>query len=387
VQDLSSWPVNIADGGAGQIRYFFTTTSSNGTQHWDSWNIPVLTSHTYINGDGMGHNITVYYAQCDGTFFFQSNIPIGVVLDRIVAHDGAIAGEVGVSVPETADGVDLSQLQTLGPPVLGSDVLYGGGPLPGIATPAALSQAPPVVGGGASSQDLPTYSPPQASTGGAAGTGGGSISGGVGGVASGAGAAGLGLGAAAAGDGVTAGAITGTVSTTDAKLGAQLIAASMAGVGPYTGTQTGAPTITDPAVPTTKAGVIFYPGATIDGQASTPAASLSAIASEVGRIEAKVAALLPGPDLAALAKQVVDALKGLTPGETYRLHPPCGTKPNGDPLDPIEIVVPDSLTSNGGIINRLDAIAELIDVQMSIRQPICKGKPTGEPVTVHFVNS
>jgi hypothetical protein len=170
---------------------------------------------------------------------------------------------------------------------------------------------------------------------------------------------------------------------------------------PGTDPQTGNPLPQPLPIPATDPNVKPYPQGEVTGTGSAPRPQLDTIAQEMGKQEEKLALLLGRPPgggidagtiaeiegLRELAQRIYDAVKGFTTGQTYRLHPPCGTKPNGDPLDPVEIVVPDAITSTGALINRLDAIAELIDVQMSIKQPICKGKITGEPVTVHFVNS
>jgi hypothetical protein len=168
---------------------------------------------------------------------------------------------------------------------------------------------------------------------------------------------------------------------------------------PGTDIQTGDPLPQELPVPNSDPQVIHYPAGPVIGTGTAPQPNLQSIADELGKQEVKLAMLLNRPSgsggdvatalevegLRELAQRIYDTVKGFTTGETYRLHPPCGTKPNGDPLDPVEVVVPDAITSTGALINRLDAIAELIDVQMSIRQPICKGKTTGEPVTVHFV--
>ena len=53
-------------------------------------------------------------------------------------------------------------------------------------------------------------------------------------------------------------------------------------------------------------------------------------------------------------------------------------------MPPVVVEVPGALTSFGAILNRLDALAQLIQVHKDLKQPGCKHKPTGEWVTVQF---
>jgi len=48
----------------------------------------------------------------------------------------------------------------------------------------------------------------------------------------------------------------------------------------------------------------------------------------------------------------------------------------------VAITIPPAAYATESIRNRIDALAELIDVQNSMRKLICKGKPVGEAVTV-----
>jgi hypothetical protein len=121
-------------------------------------------------------------------------------------------------------------------------------------------------------------------------------------------------------------------------------------------------------------------------------ATLQGIAAEVGRIESKVASVLkqPGmslPDFGALF-DMLQLLLTLLPqpvaGTTYSVQPPCGRAPGGGPLPAVAVAVADAENDGEAIIRRLDAIAELIDRAKQLRQPICKHKPTGEPVSITF---
>jgi hypothetical protein len=48
------------------------------------------------------------------------------------------------------------------------------------------------------------------------------------------------------------------------------------------------------------------------------------------------------------------------------------------------VEVPEAVNVSAAILQRLDALAVLIDEQKQLRQPVCKGRPVGEPVTVTF---
>jgi hypothetical protein len=121
-------------------------------------------------------------------------------------------------------------------------------------------------------------------------------------------------------------------------------------------------------------------------------ATLTGIAAEVGRIESKVGSLLARPaaegfDWEGLLEQIAELLKpdpGPIPGAAYQVRRPCGRGPDGGALPPVVVQVPESADVSEAILRRLDALAELIDEQKQVRQPVCKGKPSGEPVTVTF---
>lgn len=118
------------------------------------------------------------------------------------------------------------------------------------------------------------------------------------------------------------------------------------------------------------------------------------MAAELGRLERKGELMLERsgplaqiPDVVDAIADLVELLDSFDPGGSYSIRPACGTDANGDPLPPIEVPIQPGLGLAHAVTARLDAIAELIDHHKQLRQPICKGKPTGEPVTVTFVES
>lgn len=161
-------------------------------------------------------------------------------------------------------------------------------------------------------------------------------------------------------------------------------------VGP-TGVTTPAP----PAAPaTTPAGrkVVGTTGNPVTVDPAQVPETMAGIAAEIGRIESKVGSLLARPapegfDWQGLLEQIAELLKPDAepiPGATYQIRRPCGRGADGEPLPPVLVQVPQVAAPTDAILARLDALAELIDEQKQIRGPICKGKPTGEPVTVTF---
>lgn len=135
-------------------------------------------------------------------------------------------------------------------------------------------------------------------------------------------------------------------------------------------------------VPVTPAELIQLGELIIGQPGERPRPDLVSIATELGRQEQKLAGLLGGLGIPEAFDGLLDLLSTADPGTTYAIHPPCGTTPEGGPLPPVEIFVPPTIGENAAIIARLDAIAMLLDEHKQIRQPICKGKPIGRPVTV-----
>jgi hypothetical protein len=123
---------------------------------------------------------------------------------------------------------------------------------------------------------------------------------------------------------------------------------------------------------------------------------LEGIAQEVGRIERKLEIMnTPGApgnmvdnigNIGDLVGQIVSAILALRSGTQYTLDSPCEVdEATGEKLPPVVVEVPGALTEFGALTNRLDALAELIQVHKNLRQPNCKPKqPTGEFVTVNF---
>jgi hypothetical protein len=148
------------------------------------------------------------------------------------------------------------------------------------------------------------------------------------------------------------------------------------------------------AVPVTPAESVVIDGEIIGGPGAAPQPNLPAIANEVGRIEKKAELMLSkmGPlndigDKLQILQALAEWLLSGDPGTTYSIQPPCGTDANGDPLPPVEVIVPATVGPEAAMIARVDALAMLLDEHKQIRQPICKGKPTGQPVTVTFVEA
>jgi hypothetical protein len=188
-------------------------------------------------------------------------------------------------------------------------------------------------------------------------------------------AAGVGAGAGVFGPTVGAGASVAAVPVIGAAAG------QATGTNIMTGAAVGAAA---PAIPQTPAGTKDYGGTIVGNPAAAPRADLAAIAAEVGAIEEKVGAMLTKDLGGDLLQALLDALRAQIQGTTYRLHHACGSKPDGSPLDPVEVDIPLATDSNAAILYRLDALAELLDVSNGMRKAICKGKAAGEPVTVTF---
>jgi hypothetical protein len=164
-------------------------------------------------------------------------------------------------------------------------------------------------------------------------------------------------------------------------------------------TQNGAlPSATPSPVPTTDPGsIIPWPGAApIPGNGPAPAPTLEGIAQEVGRIERKIEMMMspsaPGNlvdklgDLADLIGPIVGAILAAGSGTVYTLDSPCEVdEATGEKLPPVEVEAPGGLTQFGAVLNRIDALAQLIQVHKNLRQPNCKPfQPKGEFVTVNF---
>jgi len=166
------------------------------------------------------------------------------------------------------------------------------------------------------------------------------------------------------------------------------------GTGRAVGPARVAPPATGAGVATTPAGrkIVGRPGSPVVVDPVSVPETLAGIAAEVGRIESKVGSLLARQvpeviDWEWLLDQIallLDRGGEAVPGVTYQIRRPCGRGADGSPLPPVLVHVPTGADATEAILLRLDAIAELIDEQKQVRQPVCKGKAQGAPVTVTF---
>lgn len=150
-------------------------------------------------------------------------------------------------------------------------------------------------------------------------------------------------------------------------------------------------------VPTTPPDAHFpVPGAppvTGNGPRPTP----EGIAQELGRLEQKLARLSdPGPSgpgdgtdrlglLFQILGQLVEFLTAIQSGGGYGLSSPCDLDENGERII-TTVEYSGAPTTLGVVLNKIDALAALLQVHKDLKQPICKQTPAvGQPVTVNFV--
>jgi hypothetical protein len=155
------------------------------------------------------------------------------------------------------------------------------------------------------------------------------------------------------------------------------------------------PTQPGPVTQTQPGSVVPWPGApSIPAIGPAPRPDLQGIAQEVGRIERKIDLMnTPGSgqngfenlsELLGLLGQIWEFLTASTSGTTYTLDSPCEVDEEGVKLPPIEIEAPGAATTFEALLNRTDALAELIQAHKNLKQPGCKHKLAGEIVTVNF---
>lgn len=155
------------------------------------------------------------------------------------------------------------------------------------------------------------------------------------------------------------------------------------------------PTRPGPVTQTQPGSIVPWPGApSIPGIGPAPRADLVGIAQEVGRIERKIDLMnTPGSgqngfenlsELLGLLGQIWDFLTASASGTTYTLDSPCEVDEEGVKLPPIEIDAPGAASTFQALLNRTDALAELIQAHKNLKQPGCKHKLAGEIVTVNF---
>jgi hypothetical protein len=151
-----------------------------------------------------------------------------------------------------------------------------------------------------------------------------------------------------------------------------------------------------PPGPTTTPTGTHFPGG-VPIPSNPPQATPEGIAEELGRIEKKLAKLLSPQgtpignlldqidEYARLAARVWEALSSLTAGGSYPLSSPCVLDENDERVV-TEVEYGGALGAFGVLSNKLDAIAELLQVHKDLTQPICRQTPAvGQPVQVQFV--
>ncbi len=132
-------------------------------------------------------------------------------------------------------------------------------------------------------------------------------------------------------------------------------------------------------------------GPSIGSPAQRPPATPEGIAAELGRLESKLAAIGAAPafDLAPILEAIGNLLPD-PPTYTYQagsyvLEPVCEHDEEGNPLPGREVNWPGGTGELSEVQEKLDAIAELLQISKELKQPVCyRRRPVGEPVTVTF---
>lgn len=155
------------------------------------------------------------------------------------------------------------------------------------------------------------------------------------------------------------------------------------------------PTQPGPVTQTQPGSIVPWPGApSIPAIGPGPRPDLQGIAQEVGRIERKIDLMnTPGSgqngfenlaELLGLLDQIWSFISATGSGTTYTLDSPCEVDDEGVKLPPIEIEAPGAATQFQALLNRTDALAELIQAHKNLKQPGCKHRLAGDIVTVNF---
>ncbi len=121
---------------------------------------------------------------------------------------------------------------------------------------------------------------------------------------------------------------------------------------------------------------------------------IAAVAQEVGRIEQKLA-LMPRPgqdpgnpidwgDIAATLLRIWEAIQATNAEGIYTLSSPCVLDEETDERIVTEVEYDGGLTWLEVLNNKVDALAQLQQVAKDLKQPICRHKAEGQPVTVTF---
>jgi len=152
-------------------------------------------------------------------------------------------------------------------------------------------------------------------------------------------------------------------------------------------------------VPTTDPGaVVPWPGADpIPGTGPAPRPTPEGMAQELGRLERKLEIMnTPGApgnlvdrfgDLSQLIGPIIDAIQSANSGTVYTLDSPCEVDAEGQRLPAREVQAPGALSQFDAILNRIDALAVLLQAHKDLKQPNCRGADVpigGEFVTVNF---
>ena len=120
-----------------------------------------------------------------------------------------------------------------------------------------------------------------------------------------------------------------------------------------------------------------------------------AIAQEVGRIEQKLALMpKPGPDpsnpvdwgdLASTLLRIWEAIQSVNAAGVYTLSSPCELDEDTEERIVTEVPYDGALSWLEVLNNKVDALAQLQQVAKDLKQPICRHKAQGQPVTVTFI--
>jgi hypothetical protein len=143
--------------------------------------------------------------------------------------------------------------------------------------------------------------------------------------------------------------------------------------------------------------VVTTPAGDVEVEPVSVPETLAGIAAEVGRIETKLKLVLARPDPEVpdntdMLWEVLEQLQGLVedretphPAGTYQMDSSCETDEEGNRLPPILVGFPAAVGATEAILQRLDAMALLLQVHKDLKQPGCKHpRPQGEAVTVQF---
>ena len=153
-----------------------------------------------------------------------------------------------------------------------------------------------------------------------------------------------------------------------------------------------APVAQAPPVKPTRPGDRKIAGIGIIGPQRDVPPTIQSVAAETGRIERKLEHLMKNPpdvsplaDVIELLQQLYDLIFALDSGGEYLLTSECRRDENGDPLDPVAVQFSGAISSFGALANRIDAIAQLLQVHKDMPTHVCRRQPPeGQRVWVTF---